>query len=148
MSPYLDSRNERGFTLLETLLVLVIISIALALAPPLISKTSGIESKASARKIASSFKYARNKAIRERTAYSVEARGTSVIIAPLKDGNGEKEIRMPGGFTIEASEKVIFYPGGDSSGGAFRLLGEKDRPLFTITAEPSTGRATIDAEKR
>jgi type II secretion system protein H len=68
---YQKSRiDSRGFTLIELIVVLVIISLMMALVTPrLIGSLTKMNLKTSAQKISSSLRYARSQAVSEQTVY-------------------------------------------------------------------------------
>jgi general secretion pathway protein H len=64
-------RNHRGFTLLELIVVLVIISLMSALVvPKLAGPMSNLDLKTASQKISASLRYARSRAASEKTTYA------------------------------------------------------------------------------
>ena len=67
-SDFARDLRTAGFTLIELIIVLVIGAAIVAVAPPLIAKAlPGVELRATAREIASSLRFARNRAVNQRT---------------------------------------------------------------------------------
>lgn len=142
-------KGAGGFTLLEVLLVLVIFSLSVALAAPSISNGSrGVIIKASAKKVASTIGYARNRAARDRKNYYAQAHNNRLVISAADGGSFKKELVLPDDLRLETSEGsgsvMVFYPGGGSSGGSYEVRDASDRILYMITVEPSTGGVKVD----
>ncbi len=121
---------QRGFTLLELIVVLVIAGLILAITPPLFSRAMpGTQLKGAARQIASALKYARGHAVVSQR----EARFTLDVERRLFSVTGRnKRVSLPESldyrlFTARAERMsdsvgaVRFYPDGSSSGGRVTL---------------------------
>jgi general secretion pathway protein H len=127
------SRRSSGFTLLELVVVLAIAALLLAVTPPLITAAlPGVELKASARRVASGLRLAREEAIRSGrdTAFTLD-----VEERRYKVGDRFRDGRLPDGLTLklEAAQKemlnehtgaVRFFPDGSSTGGRIILAYE------------------------
>lgn len=136
-------RQSHGFTLLEILLVLLIFSLAVTIAS--LSVTSGlnkIRHKTAAKRISTMFAYARNLAIAERRVYYTEVIAGRVVVAAVNSDNIKKALLLPDGLEVESTQgsTILFYPGGSSSGGVFKVLDRKGAALFILRIDPSTGK--------
>lgn len=146
--------RRRGFTLLELLVVLVLMSLMTALAVPRLAGTlAAANARASSRRIATALRYARNHAASEKAVYVAafhpgaarvtvgrmpeSARGMGM---PAKDGLpliDPRGFTLPDGVRIESMGPVsgeaeegepaaiLFYPDGASSGGRVTVADEK-----------------------
>ena len=123
-----SDRRERGFTLVELLVVLGILALVLALVPPLLSSgRTAAELSATARAIAAALRETRGLAIgRGRTEAFLVDTGTGTF-------GGATLHRAPAGiglslFTtsddaVDATRGFIrFFPDGSSTGGGVRLV--------------------------
>ena len=141
--------RQRGFSMLELLLVLVILGLAYRLAAPALSDLGGGDLKASARTVAVALKRARTAAISGHTemplTFDLEARTLTLATEPKPVQLPRKlEVQL---YTVEkelASEKIAairFYPDGSSTGGRVTLAqGERK---FDIDVDWLTGRVRI-----
>lgn len=139
---------QAGFTLLETLLVLAIFSIAIALVSVKItSDQSGTRAKVTAKKVASAMNYARNQSLRERDNWRVEGLPGRIVIYPERGGRAVKEVRLDDGVAIRplGASTIVFYPSTGSSGGGFEVTDGGERVYYTVKAEPSTGHVMVKA---
>lgn len=144
------SFRQRGFTLLELLVVLVLAATLMAIAPPLISKAiPGTELKSTTRQIASGLRFARNHAIatRQETRLVVdienrqfEVTGRARVYAipqsldiELFTAQIETESESRGG--------IRFFPTGGSTGGRVTVA-YKGR-AFLIDVDWLTGKVRI-----
>lgn len=144
--------GQRGFTLLEMLLVLAIMAMVLAVAPPLLSAAMpGLQLKGSARSIAAALRQARSKAITEGRATTLdvdlEQRQAQV------DGSGNS-VSIPSSIEIvlttadqeltdEQHGRIRFYPDGTSTGGRVAL--KHGSSGYDIDVDWLTGRIQIKA---
>ena len=165
-------RNRgRGFTLLELLVVLVLISLGAAFVLPRVGASMpGLQMRTAARKVAATFRYAVQRAMTEQVVYTVrfnDADGTVRLAAdsatapippdpgfePAKPPTALEQWQLPEGLrllfpldreaqTIDDHYVVFFYPGGAGSGGAVRLAGPGDRQM-EIQADFITSEITI-----
>jgi general secretion pathway protein H len=138
-----------GFSLFELLLVLVIASLAFALAGGQLGKSlTKVEGVAAVRRLAASLRYTRSQAIAKgqnhlisfdlgMQSYSLEDLGQAV---PLPDGWYFHEVKgIPGSSKQEAS--LVFYSDGSSSGGEIQI-GHRAK-LFQITVDPLLGEVVV-----
>ncbi len=116
---------ERGFTLLELLVVLVVLGLSfLVAAPRFARREGGVE--AAARAIALELERARGRAIDGARIESV---------AP-----GELAARLPAGMRLvqEGAAPLRFFPDGSASGALLRIEGVGGAAALAV--EPGTGR--------
>jgi len=140
--------SERGFTLLEVLVVLMIISLSTALVVPSLMRGLGRAGlKTTTKKMAASLKYSKNQALRERRVYYAEARGKNLVIRTA--GAKEPDVTIEAATDTEVASQggvaIAFYPGGGSSGGLLKVMNLKNKKFYTIKVEPSTGRVSVSA---
>jgi general secretion pathway protein H len=150
----------RGFTLIELIIVLVILSVASTLAGILISRGPGeLELKSLARHMATTLNYARNQAISEKKVYSF-------IILPYENAYGlysdldqesvsEKPApvvyeSIPEKLTVvfenrEEFKRIDFTPRGISSGGIIEIRDQKGRK-YILNVNRITGRVEVNRE--
>ena len=147
MSPV---NTQRGFTLVEILVVMLVMLLVYGLLPPLFSSgVSGTELKSAARQLAAGLRKARSTAISTRRetvlALDVERRRFEL--------SGDKQVyRLPAQvdlslFTAQSelsSEKtgsIRFYPDGSSTGGRITIAGASRK--YLVDVDWLTGRVVI-----
>jgi len=130
----------QGFTLFELLLVLSIIAAAMAVALPSMSTgLSSLRSKSTALDVGAELVRARERSVRERRAYYVEASQGAILIRAA-DGK-ESSLPVADGMQVEGTSEIAFYPDGLSSGGQLTLRAGTDG--FKINVLPN-GRTTVE----
>lgn len=142
--------RNRGFTLLEMMIVLTLTALMLALVPPFISgRTSGAELKATARELAAALRFARGRAITrhqeavltldaERRRYTVSGRPRPRSLPKGID------ITLVTARSQQIAEKVAsvrFFPDGSATGGQITLSGGTQKYIVDINW--LTGRVAI-----
>ncbi len=142
--------RQRGFTLLEILVALVIGVLLVALVPPLLSGMSGAtELRSAARQLAAGLRSARNEAItRQREAV------LTLDLAQHRFGvSGDpREIKLPGGVALKlytaqseliggATGNIRFFPDGSSTGGAITVSDPKR--AYRVNVDWLTGAVVI-----
>lgn len=142
---------RRGFTLLELILVIVILSLSLVLIPPSLSRISKTtELKGAAQKIAAILRHSRSEAVHKGRIYqvSLQSEQRQVQVQELKPTEEEKAkepesppprlFSLPDGIFIREIElnpsrsisefpTIEFYPSGGSNGGSFLVKGEAQK---------------------
>ncbi|MDD5402912.1 MAG: GspH/FimT family protein [Sulfuricella sp.] len=146
-----SAKIQRGFTLVELLVVMVVMLLAYGLVPPLFSSgVSGTEMKATARQLAAGLRKARSTAIStgRETALALDVEGRRFELS------GDKRVyRLPGKveltlFTAQSelsSDKtgaIRFYPDGSSTGGRITIAGGANRK-YLVDVDWLTGRVVI-----
>jgi general secretion pathway protein H len=139
-------RDQRGFTLLELLVTLIVIALAVGLAVPTIGRsTESIRVRAEVAGFSAMLRHARERAIVTRTPQAVVIDPVTRRLSRLAGGpEGEvREMRsLPERLVVEATPPpaltVRFEPEGGSSGGDFRLT--SGAIAYRITIDALTGR--------
>lgn len=123
--------NRSGFTLLELLVVLVVISLATALVAPAFDRgLDNFRGQQHMRELASTLRNLRREAIETGRVVALTADyETDQLLV-----NGAQAIPLPHTLSLEAisaslpaelggdGEHILFYPDGSSSGGILRLV--------------------------
>jgi general secretion pathway protein H len=162
--------KNRGFTLIEMVIVLVLISLSVALVTPSLSRFSRrIELKSSAQKVSSILRYFRSESIQKGKVYQIlfdpELREIKVqALEEVGKGEGEKGGEAPRVFQktyllprgIQMKEVKIlssefpsdlpaieFYPDGGSNGGWILLDGQGQKG-YRIKVHLLTGMVEIE----
>jgi general secretion pathway protein H len=160
--------RSRGFSLVEMVIVLVLISLSVALVVPSLSRFSNrIELKSAAQKVSSILRYFRSESIQKGKVYQIlfdpELREVRVQVL-AEEGEAEKGREEPGVYQksyllprgirmkevkILGSEfpsdlpAIEFYPDGGSNGGSILLDGQ-DRKGYRIKVHFLTGLVDIE----
>ena len=143
------AREIGGFTLVELLVVLVIISLMLALVGTSISRNvTGAQMRTAAHKVAANLRYTRTQAILQKSeqVFLVDTENRS-FQAP-----GRQSEELPEGMNVElntarselTSETVggiRFYPDGGSTGGNVRL--EANGRVYQVNVAWLTGEVSL-----
>lgn len=145
-----QANTQRGFTLVEILVVMMVMLFVYGLASPLFSSgVSGTEMKAAARQLAAGLRKARSTAISTRleTALSLDVEQRHFGIS------GDKQVyRLPSKADLSlltaqselSSEKIgsiRFYPDGSSTGGRITIAGANRK--YLVDVDWLTGRVVI-----
>jgi len=135
--------NQRGFTLLELIVTLLVIALAVGLAVPTIGRsTEAVRARADVAGFSAIMRHARERAIVTRTAQAVVIDGHRVSrVTGGPDGEVRETRTLSERLTIEANPPpaltVRFEPQGGSSGGDFRLTSGKI--VYRVTVDALTG---------
>ena len=147
-----ESRTNRGFTLLELVIVILIISISTAIVYISISIA---EKKAllkdTARRIFISLRYIKEMAIMQRKTmgFMVEDNGRAYSIIQINnEEEGSyiliKQVEIKRGIVIDG-EGIVFYPLGNSTGGTIMVSDSENRQM-RITVDDTTGTIKIESD--
>jgi len=133
--------TDRGFSLIELLVVLLIASLLIALVPPLFSgAVAGTELRSTARSLSAALRLTRSRSITSGQQHALTLdltqRWFSVAGSPRKRP-------IPSGLAVQlltAQRELVnaergrihFYPDGSSSGGSIRLSGAGGELLVTV----------------
>ncbi len=147
--------NTSGFSLIELVMVVLIMSLALAVTYPLLSRGStSLRLRASGRDLLNLMRYAREKAITEQSGMMVLAdRSTGKILLSDEMGGGAHALMLPKDVRIQqlllAGQEVTqgpllihFLPNGSSDNAAILLVADNGAILKVFT-DPITGGARI-----
>lgn len=157
--PSFSLRHPAGFTLVELIIVLMIIGISLGIAGIYVNQgASKLELKRFTKEMATTLKYARNRAISEKKVYSFvisESDGTYSLYAADISVHNEDDMSepvmsrsVPEKLQIKFYEKregalrIDFFPGGNSTGGVIDIRNQADRNLL-VTVNRITGKVEI-----
>lgn len=142
--------GQKGFTLVEVLVVLVIMALVLGLVATSLSRSiSGAEAREAGRKMVGALRYTRTQAILQKSeqVFTVDL-GSKSYLAP-----GRKEVLLPEGLeltlTTAASEQVAddvgrirFFPDGGSTGGRLDL--KVNGREYIVNVAWLTGEASLE----
>ncbi|MBF0475992.1 MAG: GspH/FimT family pseudopilin [Deltaproteobacteria bacterium] len=162
--------DARGFTLLETIIVLIIISIgALLVVPRLASAIDQARFQAAVRKAAAFLRQARVRAIEQGRPCKVDvtlSEGKFAVNVPersstaseLNETNGPPLLTLPDEVKVEKEDgsrsgrsqnnsgtsdvAITFFPWGNSSGGRLMFVDKDDRRGY-IDVDPISGRVRV-----
>jgi general secretion pathway protein H len=143
--------RKRGFTLLELLVVLLIVSLLLALVPPLFSgAVPGAKLKAAARDLAVALRLARNQSIThnvetqvhlnlESPAYAIGSQAPRALPAGV-----ELKVASASGQSVAQTTRhvVRFFSDGSSSGTLITL--SRGKRSYRLQVGWLTGKVTIE----
>jgi general secretion pathway protein H len=145
--------QQRGFTLLELLVVLVIAVAMIALIPPLLSGLAGSsELKGATRQLAAALRFARSEAVtRQREGALV----LDLTKRSFRVAGSERDVALPKGIGIQlftaqsqllnaTAGSIRFFPDGSSTGGHIILA--SNRLTFRINVDWLTGRVSIEEQ--
>jgi len=136
--------DARGFTLLELIVTLLVVTVAVGLVAPAIGRnTEALRAGAEVAGFSATFRHAREQAITTRQQYTVVVNPVSRLMTVTA---GEDEVRwtraLSGRVAVEAAPPgtltVRFEPQGTSSGGEFRLTSGK--VSYRVSVDAVTGR--------
>ena len=142
--------NQRGFTLLDLLVVLAIIGFVVALVPGLVLRSQPqIDIEVAARAIADGMRRTRSDAVRRNRA---EAFALDVEARVFRAGD-ETPVRIGDGIALsfrtarsqllgEGIGQIRFHPDGSSSGGLIRLV--QGAAQADVRSDWLTGLVTVD----
>ena len=144
------ANTQRGFTLVEMLVVMTIMVLVYAMTAPMISAgVSGAELKAAARQVAAGLRKARSEAVTHKNEVSL----TVDVEERQFDLSGDNRVyRLPEKieislFTAQSELKdaktgaIRFYPDGSSTGGRVTL--SRDERKFLVDVDWMTGQVKI-----
>lgn len=165
-------KKASGFTLLELLVVLVIISLSSALVVPrLAGSMSNLNLTTACKRVAASLRYAGTRAAAEKIPYSAvfdfqkggltiadsryftEESADAILEDPEKEGYVPKTYLLPPEVIVEQASRgelkadtgsfeVTFFPSGSCSGGEI-ILANKHGRRYTLSVDFITGSVRI-----
>lgn len=156
--------RSRGFSLLELIIVILIMSLLAILVTPSLTRTiSHMEVKSTAKKISAILRSCRNNAANKNRTYQVSLDSESRVVSVSSAEEGEekltleetyplpKEIRMEkidvGKTFFESSAPSFeFYPNGGANGGTAVIRGGENQG-FSIGVDFLTGSVKVEPAK-
>jgi len=162
--------KNKGFSLIEVMVVLILISLSMFLATPLLSGLSKtVELKGATKKISAILRYCRSEAVNQGKVYQVlfdpdlrqvhvqsieEKEEDEGAKEGAKDESNQKTYTLPKGVDIREVKAnspqypsdysvIEFYPNGGSNGGTIRL-DSPDRKGYRIKVHFLTGIVEIE----
>jgi len=152
----MKSSGDRGFTLLELLMVVLVLALVLAVSYPSLSRgSSSIRLRTTGRDVLNTLRYAREKAVTEQTGMRVTMdREKQTLILSDDLGDGRRTYALPddvkihrialGGEEVpEGPAAIRFLPNG-SSDRIELLLRSDTGSTLRIISDPITGGARIE----
>jgi len=149
--------RQRGFTLLELLIVLMLIGLIVGLVSPKLGGSLGkVKVRATSNRLIAILRYARNSAVTDQQTRVVTfdralnrvmfglafppSRAYSGKIFKLPEGIFIQSIKDGRGEAVDDADdyKMYFYPAGNSSGGEITLQGKRKR-LYAVKVHFITG---------
>lgn len=123
------SQTERGFTLLELLIVLVLIALAATVGQLMVRGGGGMELRTAARGVARDLRTLKQQAVRRQTAMSILVKTTE---GQALVGDETSTLKLPTDLNLsydpgpaaivdQPSNRLIFFPDGSSTGGSITL---------------------------
>jgi len=151
-APRRPGAGARGFTLVEVVVVLVIISLILALVGTSISRNiSGAEMRTAALKVAASLRYTRTQAILRKSeqVFLVDTekrtfKAPDRELETLPEGMNVELNTARSEVTSEHVGGIRFYPDGGSTGGNVRL--EANGRVYQVNIAWLTGEASVQRD--
>ena len=147
--------HERGFSLLELVMVLVVIALVLAVTyPALLRGGAALHLRASGRDVLSTLRYAREKAVTQQTGSRVVLdRETQTVTLTDDLGDGSRSFSLPrdvkiyrlalAGVEVAQGPLVVrFLPNGSCENAEILLRSDAGAILRVVT-DPMTGGARI-----
>ncbi|MBI5885128.1 MAG: prepilin-type N-terminal cleavage/methylation domain-containing protein [Deltaproteobacteria bacterium] len=137
-----------GFTLFELLLVIVILGLSTALvSPAVMSGLSSARHRSVARMLAATLKNARELSVSDGKPYAVKFYKDRLTVSAGFGGAGivRREVKTDQENRIICAEKevLLFYPGGDSSGGVFEVRNNRSKIAYIVKVERMSGRVLL-----
>ncbi len=159
----LTGKEEKGFSLIEMMVVLAIIALVVGMSLPYFGRfTGGNALRASTRQISSLIYTARSLAITHRKPYAVTFDVMEGDVAVKDAGSSElveKQYHLPETISLEHPEgadpvgfkddRIVFTPTGGVSGETGTLwLKDRKGNTAQITVHQSTGRLKVELDKK
>jgi general secretion pathway protein H len=141
-----DRAGERGFTLLEVIVVLLILSLGAAVSAPAIGRSlDSIRLRAEIAGFSAMIRHARERAITSRRTHTVVVGNGELRVV---DGEDVRRARpLPAAWTIDTTPPKLvlrFEPQGSSSGGEYHIVA--GTISYRVSVDPLTGRVRSSRE--
>jgi general secretion pathway protein H len=156
--------RSRGFSLLELVIVLIIISLLAILVTPTLTKTiSHMEVKSVAKKISAILRYCRSDAINKNRIVQVNFDSESSLISVMSADENEEKLSQRNSYPLPKAVRVEkveagktffesalpsfeFYPNGGTNGGTAVIRGGEGRG-YAIQVDFLTGTVKVESAK-
>ncbi len=156
--------RTRGFSLLEMIVVLIIVSLLAVLVTPSLTKTlSHMEVRSTAKRISAILRYCRNEAVNKNKIVQVSFDLESKLISVLSAPEGEETLAAQNSYPIPSDirlEKVDvgktffetnqpafeFYPNGGANGGS-AIITSGEGEGYSVQVDFLTGTVTVETGK-
>jgi prepilin-type N-terminal cleavage/methylation domain-containing protein len=149
--------REQGFTLLELLVVIFIVSLVMAVSYPSLSRgAASLHLRTAGRDVLNTFRFAREKAITEQTetVVAIDKERQEIVLSDNLGENIRKYV-LPHGVKIrtvsQADHEVLdgpltirFFPNGSSENAQVLLISETGS-LLRVISDPFSGGARIES---
>lgn len=146
--------RPRGFTLIEIIIVIVIISIASAMVVPMMSSANGTQLRSAANKLAADLEYAKSMAISRGQSYTVifdesaenykiKDSSDTIIEHPIRKGDYIEQFGGTSGLSkvnisvanFNSTSSVTFSSiGSPDNGGTVTLAADNDEMIINVEA--------------
>jgi prepilin-type N-terminal cleavage/methylation domain-containing protein len=149
--------QERGFTLLELIVVIFIVSLVMAISYPSLSRgAAALQLRSAGRDVLNTFRFAREKAIAEQAVMLLTIdKGTQELMISDSLGENVRRFILSGGVKIgsmtQSEHEVLdgpltvrFYPDG-STKNAQVVLASETGSLLRVVSDPFSGGARIES---
>jgi general secretion pathway protein H len=159
-----DHHTDRGFTLIELMVIIVILSVVALLVFPKMSNNGNADLRSSARSVAAALRYLEDKAVSTKTAYrmSIDMNDSSIRVSRiLSDGDEQPDddvffsgklladditvadvITSRLGKVSVGEVQLDFTPMGLRELATIHLRSKSDR-FYTVTAYPRNNRVKV-----
>jgi len=143
--------RNKGFSLIELLIVLILISLSISLITPSLSRFSKtVELKGVAKKISGILRYYRSEAVNKRQNYQIlfdtdvkEVKVQSMESKEEKRKDSIKTYGLPKGIQMKGVNLIEFYSNGGSNGGTI-LLDSEGQKGYQIKVHFLTGMVEVE----
>lgn len=143
--------RNKGFSLIELVIVLIVISLSISLVAPSLSRfLKTVELKGAAKKVSGILRYCRSEAVNKGQAYQVlfdsNVREVKVQSMESTEKKGKDRIKtyfLPDGIQMKGVNLIEFYPNGGSNGGAI-LLDSQSHTGYRIKVHFLTGMVDVE----
>jgi prepilin-type N-terminal cleavage/methylation domain-containing protein len=153
--------GSNGFTLLELILVLLLMSLIAGLTLPFVASTlDRITLQSEVRQITSALQFARSEAISKKTLYTfnididknqywlgVPKQEEITQPKPIDETVRILDYQRTNETLTEGAFMILFYPRGNSSGGTLRFISINDKDeenIYAVNIDPITGKPKIE----
>ncbi len=156
--------RSRGFSLIELIIVLVIMSLlSMLVAPRLTKSLQALEVRSASKKISGILRYCRSESVNRSRIYLVSFDTTSRLLSVQSAQEGEEKVTLErsyplpeeiqiekfdvGKTLLESSFPTFeFYPNGGSNGGT-ALIRRVESRAYTLLVDSLTGTVKVEEAK-